>query len=71
MTNPTRSERLALFAALSTTFAGLHGLGDHWINPAEGVSTSQGVSVREHGRIVRAVDVKNSRVSDVLRRVLA
>jgi hypothetical protein len=31
MTIPTRSERLALFAALNTTFAGLHGLGDHWV----------------------------------------
>jgi hypothetical protein len=31
MTTPTRGERLALFAALNTTFAGLHGLGDHWV----------------------------------------
>jgi hypothetical protein len=31
MTAPTRGERLALYAALTTTFAGLHGLGDHWI----------------------------------------
>lgn len=31
MTAPTRGERLPLFAALSTTFAGLHGLGDHWV----------------------------------------
>lgn len=30
MTTPTRGERLALYAALNTTFAGLHGLGDHW-----------------------------------------
>lgn len=31
MTTPNRGERLALFAALNTTFAGLHGLGDHWV----------------------------------------
>lgn len=32
MTTPNRGEqRLALFAALNTTFAALHGLGDHWV----------------------------------------
>ncbi|WP_031522607.1 hypothetical protein [Streptomyces sp. NRRL F-5123] len=36
MTNSTR--RLALFAALSTTFEALHGLGDHWVQSSRDAS---------------------------------
>lgn len=46
MTDRLRAiEGLALVAALTAVFDGAHGLGDHWVNAAETVSTMSSVSV--------------------------
>ncbi len=48
-----------MFASLFAWLVVAHLAADYPLNPAEGVSTSQGVSVRERGRRARAVDAKN------------
>lgn len=45
MTDRLRAiEGLALVAALTAVFDGVHALGDHWVNGARGVSTFLHVS---------------------------
>ncbi|MFE7394983.1 hypothetical protein [Streptomyces sp. NPDC057582] len=63
MTDRLRAiEGLALVAALTAVFDGVHALGDHWVNAATAVSTFLGVSLLRGSRRVLPVR-RSARVS--------